>query len=308
MAAQEPYAFPTLSPCFLHAFSMLSPRIQHAIPPHSTRFQYAFPSLRGPLVVGDDVRACCPNGFTGRARTPCAPRAPADVRTAGVHATSTGAQRSARPTLWPSGDLGNTPVRSPKLQPTPPTLWGSRVQALFTPCTSLVQAVYTLCTRHAHRMYTLCTGLVLALYWPCTSLRPHSKLRVQGSRFKVRGCAPPAIYHPPCSVAALPRWALCGQRRLCVALGCPCLEFNLQAVGDSGPVWMAFSADFGARGAGMGLGWPRRRHIGSAGAPQGIQGVSPERSFPLQNGKIHQNRPKSTNESYPIGERSVPQK
>ena len=254
---------------------MLSPRIQHAIPPHSTRFQYAFPSLRGPLVVGGRRQGrVAQNGFTGRARTPCAPPAPADARNCegarqppparnGVHALPCGLRAT-----W-----ATRPSGVPNFNPLLPRFGG----AVYKPCcTHLVRALYRPCTRSVHAMLTGCTRSVQALYSLCTGLarvRPHSKLRVQGSRFKARGCAPPAIYHPPCSVAALPRWALCGQRRLCVALGCPCLEFTLQAVGDSGPVGMAFSADFGARagwhGVGMATEAPRLRR-GSPGYPGGI--------------------------------------
>ena len=149
---------------------------------------------------------------------------------------------------------------------------------MYTLCTSLVGALYrpctAPCTRSVHAMLTGCTRLYRpcpALYWPCTSLRPHSKLRVQGSRFKVRGSAPPAICHPPSSVAALPRWALCGQRRLWVALGCGRLEFHLQAVGDLEPVWMDFLADSGAEagwhGVGMATEAPYRLRRVSTGPP-----------------------------------------
>ena len=62
-------------------------------------------------IIAADVRACCPSPLRVGRAVLCAPRAPEDARNARVIATSGGAQRSARPTFWASGDLGNTPVR-----------------------------------------------------------------------------------------------------------------------------------------------------------------------------------------------------
>ena len=181
-------------------------------------------------------------------------------------------------------------VRSLKLQPTPPTLSGSRVQALFTPCTSLVQAVYTLCTRSVHAMLTGCTrsvqALYLALYWPCTSRQPS---------FPTGPFRHSALFLLP-----FPQYG--------VALGCLRLESNLQVVGDSGPVWMASSADSGAGagwpGVGMAVKAPHRRHIGSTGAPHRLHIGSADRPFCLENRQIQPNQPQSTDGSCHILARS----
>ena len=60
--------------------------------------------------VAADVRACCPSGLSGRARTPCAPRVTGEPRNVPVLSNSCGAQRTARPTFTRAYDLGNTPV------------------------------------------------------------------------------------------------------------------------------------------------------------------------------------------------------
>ncbi len=200
-------------PCFPHAFPTHSTGFQQAFNRLSTRFQYAFHYLGGaPPHGSSSAFNILPSAFLPSPFPPSA--------------------------ILP---LPSSPSRGALVEPCTRC-----VQALYEPCTGPVQALSSPCSPDVHALYTPCT----ALYWPCTSLRPHSKFRVQGSRFKVRGSAPPAICHPPSSVAALPRWVLCGQRRLWVALRCGRLESSLQAVADFRPVLMDSLADSGA-----GAGW-----------------------------------------------------
>ena len=116
-----PHALGTLSPRFPHAFPPLSPRIQHAIPPQSPRFQHAF-NTRSPA-----VGTTKDTNYTKWPRFG-PPRCSLDGRVVfslqALHLSRVGCLSWFHlPTFQRPNDLGNTPVRSLKLQYAFPCRW-----------------------------------------------------------------------------------------------------------------------------------------------------------------------------------------
>jgi hypothetical protein len=67
------------------------------------------------LTCGRIPGVCCPSGFRGRARTPCAPRAPANARDAGIFVASSGTHGVLALPSRAQCDLGNTPPGVPPI-------------------------------------------------------------------------------------------------------------------------------------------------------------------------------------------------